>query len=289
MVLESFTDAIKAEQQPGKLIIIGLIITCIAIFLANYIFPEYASIVYVFFVVMASLPLMISIIKEEEKKDVSDFHEKALLKEHSKALKAFMALFLGVVLGTVLWYVAAPESMLGDLFSSQTSTLNQINGQVTGYATASEQTTSQFEIFTKIFFNNIKVLLFCIIFSFLYGAGAIFILSWNASVIGVAIGNYMRTNFAQAAQLVGLDQIAAYFSTAAIGLLKYAIHGIPEILAYFIAGLAGGIISIAVIRHDFGGKKFEHIVLDTADLILLSLGVLLISAILEVWVTPLVF
>ena len=290
MVLESLTDPLRAEKQPGLLILIGLVITCIGIALARGIFPQYASIVYVFFVVMASIPLMFNIIKLEEKKDISDFHETALLKEHGKALKAFMALFLGIVLGTVIWYVAAPSGVVGDTFTSQTATLNQINGRVTGLAAEEAvHTRSDFNIFTKIFFNNVRVLIFCIVFSFIYGAGAIFILTWNASVIGVAIGNYMRNNFAQAAQLIGFDQIAAYLSTATIGLLKYAIHGIPEILAYFIAGLAGGIISIAVIRHDFKGKKFEHIILDTSDLLLLSLVVLLFSAVLEVWVTPLVF
>jgi uncharacterized membrane protein SpoIIM required for sporulation len=288
MVLESLINATKAEQKPAVLIGIGFLITCLAIIFAHYVFPQYASIVYVFFVVMASIPLMFAIIKLEEKKDISDFHETALLKEHGKALKAFMALFLGVVLGTVFFYVVAPGDIVGDIFSSQQATLTQINGAATGLATETVQMTN-FDMFTRIFFNNVKVLIFCIIFSFLYGAGAIFILTWNASVIGVAIGNYMRSNFAAAANLVGFDQIAAYLSTATIGLLKYAIHGIPEILAYFVAGLAGGIISIAIIRHDFKGKKFEHIVLDTSDLLLLSLGILLFSAILEVWVTPVVF
>jgi uncharacterized membrane protein SpoIIM required for sporulation len=64
---------------------------------------------------------------------------------------------------------------------------------------------------------------------------------------------------------------------------------VPEIAAYFVAGLAGGIISIAIIRHDFGTKKFEHILLDSADLFLLSIGLLLVAGILEVWVTPVFF
>jgi uncharacterized membrane protein SpoIIM required for sporulation len=72
-------------------------------------------------------------------------------------------------------------------------------------------------------------------------------------------------------------------------LFKYFIHGIPEILSYFVAGLAGGIISIAVIRHDYGTKKFEHIILDSADLFLLAIGLVLLAAVLEVWVTPLIF
>ena len=55
------------------------------------------------------------------------------------------------------------------------------------------------------------------------------------------------------------------------------------------AGLAGGIISIAVIRHDYGTKEFERIVLDASDLILISLAVLAVAAVVEVYVTPLFF
>jgi stage II sporulation protein M len=66
-------------------------------------------------------------------------------------------------------------------------------------------------------------------------------------------------------------------------------HGIFEISAYFVAGLAGGIISIAVIRHDFGTKRFNHILLDSVDLILVSILFLLVAALIEVFITPVLF
>ena len=34
---------------------------------------------------------------------------------------------------------------------------------------------------------------FCLLFSLIYGSGAIFILTWNASVLGTAIGNYIKS------------------------------------------------------------------------------------------------
>jgi len=60
-------------------------------------------------------------------------------------------------------------------------------------------------------------------------------------------------------------------------------------LAYFTAGLAGGIISIAVIKHDFGSKKFTHVLIDSLDLIVISLVILLIAAFIEVHITPSLF
>ena len=63
---------------------------------------------FVFLTVMASIPLMLNIIKEEEKKDLQDLQEVVLLKEHAKALYAFMALFLGITLGVVATYAYTP-------------------------------------------------------------------------------------------------------------------------------------------------------------------------------------
>ena len=65
-------------------------------------------------------------------------------------------------------------------------TIATINSNVIGHAVYLDQ-------FFRIFFNNLKVLIFCIGFAFVYGVGAIFILVWNASVIGTAIGSFIRS------------------------------------------------------------------------------------------------
>lgn len=284
MVLESLINPAKAEKTPYMMVLLGFVYSSIAVLMALWIFYSYSSMIFVFLAAIASVPLMYNTIKFEEEKDMQDLTEKVLLKEHGKALTVFMYLFLGFCLASVLWYTVLPANTVTTLFESQANTINSINGRITGMFTI-----EQFQVFTNIFLNNIKVMIFCAIFSVLYGAGAIFILAWNASVIGVAIGNFIRGNIASYAHLVGFDRATQYFSVISIGLLKYIIHGIPEILAYFTAGLAGGIISIAIIRHDFGTKKFEHILLDSADLFLASIGLLLVAGILEVWVTPIFF
>ncbi|MCF7799261.1 stage II sporulation protein M [Candidatus Woesearchaeota archaeon] len=284
MVVERIINVIKAEKRPSWLILIGFLYTSLALGLAKWTFAEQASMVFIFFTILGAIPLMYNIIKDEEKKDVSDFHEVALLKEHGKALMAFMALFVGITLAVAFWYTVLPGETTGQLFSTQIDTFNRLGGQITGYTGLENVST-----FSVIFFNNLRVLIFCILFSFLYGAGAIFILTWNASIIGTAIGNIVRTNLASVASAVGLDQMGGYLYAVSLGLFRYVIHGIPEILSYFVAGLAGGIISIAVIRHDFEGRKFEHIVLDAADLLLIAIGLMFLAGVLEVWVTPLLF
>lgn len=284
MVLESLITPANAEKRPSQMVLLGFAYTTVGIFLSLWVFKAESSLIMVFLTCMAAIPLIYNTINLEEEKDLEGMEESWLLKEHSKALEAFIFLFIGMTVAFALWYSVLNAQTISILFKSQASTIKSINPHVTGLAAS-----DGFASFTRIFLNNVRVLIFCILFSFLYGSGAIFILAWNGSVIGTAIGNFVRTNLAEAASLIGLDKAGHYFSVIGFGLFRYAIHGIPEILAYFVAGLAGGIISIAVIRHDFGSQKFEHILLDAADLLLLSLVILFAAGVLEVWVTPLIF
>ncbi|MBD3204563.1 hypothetical protein GF327_09810 [Candidatus Woesearchaeota archaeon] len=280
MVIESLVNPFMAEEHPKRVIILGFLYSSIAIFLSLWIFADQASMVMVFLTTMAAVPLVYNTIKYEEKKDLSALNEKTLLKEHGKALSFFLFLFIGITISCAFWYSVFPIETVNKLFKIQVQTILEINSGVTGYF------TSPITLFSKILFNNLKVLIFCILFSFLYGVGAIFILTWNASVIGTAIGNTIRTEIYKVSTFLGLSSVASYSKIVSFALFRYAIHGIPEILAYFVAGLSGGIISIAVIRHDFGTKSYEKILMDSSVLLLLSLLILVFAAFLEVYVTP---
>lgn len=282
MVLESIITPLKAEKTPGRLFFIGFMYSTVGLFLSLWVFEEHASLVMVFLTVFACVPLLYSTMKLEEEKDIKIENEGTLLKEHSKAISFLIMLFFGMIIAFSLWYTLLPAPITNSLFKVQTQMIVNLNQQVTG-------SVANITLFSKIFLNNLKVMIFCILFSFLYGAGAIFILTWNASVIGVAIGNFIRTHISTYSAQFGLGNISSYFYAASIGLFRYSLHGIPEILAYFIAGLAGGIISVAIIRHNYTTKSFERILLDSSDLILAAIAVLFIAALIEVYITPLFF
>ncbi len=298
MVLESLTNPVSAEKRPLQMILLGFSYASVAMFLSLWIFYQYSSLVMVFLTVLASIPIVYNTIRFEEKKDENETDELILLKEHFKALKVFIFLFFGFTIAYVFWYVFFPQitGALGFvlpffhtpadgnsvLFQTQTETFYNINGGVTGLSIQASE-------FVKILLNNTKVLIFCLIFSFIYGLGAIYILAWNASVIGAAVGLFIRKNIDAIVASSGPAKAAAYVQIIALGFLKYSLHGVLEILAYFIGGLAGGIISIAVIKHSFGSKKFETALWDASDLIIISIIVLVVAALIEVFVTPLVF
>jgi len=285
MVLESILFPLKAEKKPWEMFFIGALYSTVAIFLALWIFEKQASFVMVFFTVLACVPIVYNTLKFEESKDLKISSEKKLLHEHNKAIYVLAFLFLGIVVSGILWYVVLPAQTTNYVFSQQISTIaqinNKVNAQVTGFATATN-------ILFKIFFNNLKVLIFCILFAFIYGAGAVFILTWNATVISTAIGNFIRSGLSAITE-TGFGKFTSIFLVILTGFLKYSIHGIPEILAYFYGGVAGGIISVAIIRNHFASVRSSTILLDVGELVLISLGFLIVAAIFEVYVTPALF
>lgn len=283
MVLESLLNPLQAERHPWEMFFMGILYSSIAVLLGLMIFGDDASLVIVFLTVLACVPLIYGAIKMEENKDISISDEKKLLQEHAKAISFLMYLFGGIVVSLALWYVFLPIDIVQNIFAIQTRTIEQINSGITGNFFGS------LEIFSMVFLNNFKVLIFCLLFAFLYGVGAIFILVWNASVLAAAMGDFARTILSKAMAATGNITMAHYFSALSLSILRYSIHGVPEILSYFIGGLAGGIISIAVIKHDFQSDKFRNIIFDTSSLVLIAIFFLVIAAFLEVFVTPIFF
>src|SRR3989344_4326317 len=232
MVLEALIGPKKAERHPFEVFFLGVLYSSVAMFISMQIFDTYAGLIAVFLTVLAAMPLFYGAIKYEEKKDVYlKGGEGKLLQEHAKAITFFMMLFLGMVISFSLWYIFLPMATVQNVFAVQAQTINKINA-VSGHF------TSDLPIVSRIFFNNIKVLAFCILFSFFYGAGAIFILTWNASVISVAIGHLFRNGIGEYAEKLGAAKLGGYFHVYSVSVARYLVHGIPEILAYFIGGLA---------------------------------------------------
>ncbi len=282
MVLEAIISPMKAEKKPIEMFLIGLLYSSAAILLSLWVFSDQASLISLLLTVAVSIPFVYGTLKYEEEKDLYLSGERALLKEHAKALKVFMYLFIGYTVSYAIWYTALPPLYGEALMSVQIKTIAQINNTVTANAFSSG-------IFAKILLNNIKVLAFCLLFAFFFGAGTIFILAWNATVIAAAMGLFFRANIAEYAQSIGLAKLAAHFHVFSLSFLRYFTHGFFEILAYFIAALAGGIISVAIARGHLFTKRFDRIALDASNLLLISVGVVVFAAVIEVYVTPIFF
>lgn len=271
MVLEGLIKPLAAEKRPFDMFFLGILFSSVAIILGIFVFSPYSSIISISLTVIACIPLIYGVIRIEEQKSLEFKRELVLVKEHGEALMFFMFLFFGFVVSFTLWYLFLPEAYLSEVFSVQTATIAGAAGGVTGGVSSAASAVG------TLLVHNSKVLVFCLIFAFFYGFGAIFILTWNASVIGAAIGDAIRSSLG-----------SGFVSVMSTGFLRYLIHGMPEIGAYFTAGLAGGIISIAVINHDIRSAGFKNVVRDSLGLIVLSLLLLVVAAFIEVFISPLV-
>jgi uncharacterized membrane protein SpoIIM required for sporulation len=67
------------------------------------------------------------------------------------------------------------------------------------------------------------------------------------------------------------------------------VHGFPEIAAYFLTALAGGVFGVGAIRHGFHDEKFLRVVENTIILLFIALIILIFAGMIEVYLTPLFF
>ena len=286
-MLEMLVNPAKAERRPWEMFFVGAFYATISLLLIKWIFSsdpvlsKYTGILVVTFCVMFSIPFVYYTFKLEEEKDLVITGFKRLLVEHNKAITSFMFLFFGFVVAFSFWYIVFPTG--NQSFRAQIETFCMINKPahfdecVSEYGIQQVSKTTAFltakEKIVNIFANNIYVLIFTLVFSLIFGAGAIFILAWNASVISSAIGIFSKSSL----------------TNLPIGIMRYMIHGIPEIGAYFVGALAGGIISIAIIKHDVHTEKFWVILQDSLNLVILSVVLLFIAALIEIFITPVLF
>lgn len=286
-MLEMLVNPAKAEKRPWEMFFIGAFYATISLILVKWIFSgdpvlsKYTGILVVTFCVMFTIPFMYYALKNEEEKDLRIEGFGRLLKEHNKALIYLMFLFLGFIVAFSFWYVIFSDG--NQNFRAQIETYCMINKPahfddcVAEYGVKHISKTTIFstaqERIVNIFANNIYVLIFTLVFSLIFGAGAIFILAWNASVISAAIGIFSQSTIIR----------------IPLGIARYMIHGIPEIAAYFIGALAGGIVSVAVINHDVHSEKFWVILQDSLNLVIASVVILFFAALIEVFITPALF
>jgi uncharacterized membrane protein SpoIIM required for sporulation len=283
MVLESILNPLGKKRSGWRYFLIGIIFSIAAVLFSMWVFYNQTSIIMIALLVMLSVPLMYATLVREEEEDIYLPNEKSMLKQHSKTIGFLTLLFLGFVVGFTLLYLFLPgDTVTNVVFSAQHDAIYEVNNHVSGAAYSMGG-------FLGILDNNLRVLVFCVIFAFFFGAGAIFILSWNASVIAAAIGSFIREGMAKAAESLGFVGLSTYFQVIALGFMRYMTHGIFEIVAYFIAGLAGGILSINIMKHGIKNKYIYKIGYDAAILILLAVLVLVFAGLVEVFITPLLF
>jgi len=285
-MLEMLIHPSQTQKRSWKMLFVGLLYGSLSLLLVHWFFSndvalkDASGMIVIVFCIMFSLPYMYFLIKEEEEQDESVEGLLSVWKAHSDALYAFMWLFLGFIISFSFWFIVLQNP---NLFNFQIKTFCAINnpGNL-------DECISQFDFTSKIagtggmtkvdrfmaiLENNVYVMIFTLIFSLVFGAGVIFILAWNASVIAAAIGIFSKYQI----------------QNIPVGIGRYMILRSPEIAAYFITALAGGIFGIGVIRNGFRNAKFLRVIENVVILLFIAMIILAIAAVIEVYLTPAIF
>ena len=271
MVLEQLYSARWIEQKTKYAFLMGISYSILGIVAAMLIFPQdpgIAAIAFTSLLILPSLTRLISI-EENEAAREQKFNIRQLIWEHGDIIRIYVFMFLGILVSFAFFSIVWPQLATSAIFSQQAG----IFGYITGNATA----MSAGSFFWGLVKNNLLVLIVCLVLSLVYGTGAIFILTWNASVWGVVFGLMAKNSSAVA----GTNPFWAFI------LLLIAVfpHLVLEALSYILAAVSGGVISKAVIREKIFSNRFNQIIQDGLMLFVLAIIVLFVAAYVEVFVT----
>lgn len=271
-MLESILSFREVDKSPYLTFVWAVMISTVGILFSTQLFYRVTisgvsfnltGMFAVIFTIIPSVYFMTTVIKQEEEmeeKACEEHKNMRFFERHEKDILMFLFYFLGVAVTFAVWAFILPE----DFFQVQLVKITEIRSAVSGAVTGSI-VKGDFNSFLLILTNNLEVMVFAFIFSLLFGAGAIFILVWNASILGTAIGELSKSVF-----------------DIPIQTLRFLPHGIPEIIGYLCAGLAGGIISAAIIRCKSTGV-LKMILLDSIKILLVGVFFILIAAGIEVY------
>lgn len=273
-MLESILDFKEINEKPYLMFLWAFVMSTVGILIStqvsihvsiSQILGEYiqgrdfvfdtSGLFAVLFTIIPSVYFITHLIKKEEllEEKYVLHHTNGFWIRHGKDIAIFLFYFFGLSMSFAVWSCLLPDSF----FQIQIAKIHQVHG-LTG------SVGKTWETFQTILFNNLQVLTFSFFFSFIFGAGAVFILAWNASILGVFIGN----------------KLSQYIWHIPLATLPYLPHAIPEISGYLCSALAGGLVSAAVIRRQ-SLKIFKIIFFDALKLLFLGIVFIVLGAGIE--------
>jgi len=270
-MLESLMSIDEIKEKPYLMFFWALIIGSIAVIISIQVAFQMSvagisvNLSGLFAVIFSIIPssyfitLLINREEEIEEEEIERHITKGLWARHEKDILILLFYFAGLTISFAVWTTILPV----DFFQVQVSKINEIRGIVTGRVIG--YASNPFLNFMVILVNNLQVMFFAFLFSFIFGAGAVFILVWNASILGVYIGQLSKV----------LWQIPVVS-------LSFLPHGIPEIAGYVAAALAGGLVSAAILRKN-KTRVLKIVIIDSLKILLLAVGLIFLGAAIEAY------
>ncbi|MFB6088847.1 MAG: stage II sporulation protein M [Candidatus Aenigmatarchaeota archaeon] len=296
----------EIENKFLKSFLFSIFFTSLSISITHYFIPfkimsqNYTGIIAVLIASLStSYPLIRYLEKrEDEEERMKNIDEGNLLFRHFHEILMYLVFFFGVTLSFSIFYFLFPQSF----FSAQLGTIFSITGRFI-----------RMGFLHSIVSNNLFVFFITFLLSFILSAGMVFILVWNASVLGVFFGkkiaaagiyaplsfvpDFLQIPWYVVGILLGpilsndrnnqimlsLTSVILIHGLMSYGIIGYMPHGILEIGSYCIAGISGFLLSRHVEDYRKEGSK-EFLELSEDCFILLGIGLLMLflGGVLEV-------
>ena len=267
MVLEAIFPVKKIVKTPYDMFLLAAIISFASIFISNMIFPGSSGGKIITLFITASLaPVVYGIFRCEEnvERECAEHIgiKRNFIDRHEKALKIFTLMFLGIFTSLFLVSILLPTDFVQATFGDQLSEIQRITSIPTGNVLSPQ-------ILDVILWNNIRVMSLSFALSLLIGVGAVVILAWNASILALYLASFVNKGLYEE------------FMVRTISIIP---HAPIEILGYFLAGIAGGMLSAGLIREKLWSKEFLLVFRDSGILMCLAVVAIVIGAFVEVFV-----
>jgi hypothetical protein len=248
MVLEevlNLSGKLDMRKQVFYALVLGVVFTAVGMVVAFVTFRQYAVLATVFY---ASLPysfVLSRILQQQEKAHEARPSSSRAVYERNQGL---IALFFNFFLGCALVFFVADVLVPGVFFSGRQ------------FAPVPGTRLPFVDALVRVVANNYAVLLFVFLLSVIYGVGSLMVLVWNAAVLG---------------------EFLAWWAGQGFGwtVVVYAPHMLVEMVAYFLAAIAGGLLSAFVVHGD--GKKWKNLLPDLKVLLSLSVVYILVAGVIE--------
>jgi len=251
MVLEKLISPDHYRNSYFKSTLFGALISVIGLILGYNLFPQDASLASIFFILIAAVPFFRTLMVQEERAEKTSHNIREMIVRNKYAMEYFFFFYAGIFATYFVGALFLPDQMHNALFGNQFGVFSSVLG---GFASQNH--------FYAILFNNLKIVILALILSLIYGAGALMILTWNASVLGV------------------------FLAAQGANLWKFLPHASLEFLGFFAASIAGGILSAGIENHEVGSNNFKHVMQDAAILTIGGMIAILIGAYVEVYIFP---
>jgi hypothetical protein len=260
-MIDILLKAYLIEKKPSYGIVLGFLFASLGIGFSYLIFKDAPSFPAIFLTTLATVPVVIRLIKSEEWEPKFE----KILQRHKKVIETYFYLFFGMALAFALFYTLLPEDISGLIFSEQ---VKKFGAGLFSFDFNLDFILKQSSLFSKIVINNLGLMFFFFLLSLFYGSGSLLLLSWNASILGVMWGRMTKTMLFLSDPLVFVTNTFFNFP-----------YLLPEVLAYFLASIAGGIVSINLTKK----TKVGIAMLDSLFFLVISIIIIILAGIIEVF------